>query len=303
MSLRGGARHVEAGGMRLIDSLNPATPVHGVYVVRSITEQCPNASPQDSRGCGAWLVMAKVADMPTTAPSLTPRVIPSPSASPSPSSSPVTGPLAPALTGIIGPGGRPLTSAELDALWAANPSSLVGRIAIVKGPIPLDACPSAASAQPSSGLCVDLAWSVNGYWAVRVEPNGSLTPVGQLPDNNGSPLPLSLVPPVGTKQSNDLVLVDAYLDWMPSLECDMLSYPPDSLCDAGAVTSVLTSAPLATQGMAISYPSFPADDYGVVVAQGAYQIYGSSDLRARPIHGLFLMRGTEILARMVPTGS
>ncbi|HEX7591845.1 MAG TPA: hypothetical protein VF375_07825 [Candidatus Limnocylindrales bacterium] len=116
-------------------------------------------------------------------------------------------------------------------------------------------------------------------------------------------MPLSAVNSDGATQSGELVLVDAYLDWMPSLECDMLSYPPGSLCDAGAVTSVLTSAPLATQGMAIGYPSFPADDYGVVVAQGAYQIYGSSDLKARPIHGLYLLRGTQILARMVPTGS
>lgn len=333
MSLRGDARHVEAGGMRLIDSLNPFHPVHGVYVVRSITEQCPNVSPQDSRGCGAWLVMARVPDLalPTPTGSETPTTvttspatpIPSPSGAVSvdptgligPNNTPLTqtdvaalmnvdqnhlagryvveeriacdgtdcsgvppravadmiqpdgsvrlvgpldlrpdgglvwtvpqalgnggwanrglfivdasmisygdgtwldsdasaeltaqigafrrfapagtsgsmvhgfflvrpviskacmlasapssdactpqveilarlepapwtspsgsGPLAPALTGIVGPGGRPLTSAELNALWAANPSSLVGRIAIVKGPVPLGGCPSA----------------------------------------------------------------------------------------------------------------------------------------------------------------
>jgi hypothetical protein len=207
--------------------------------------------------------------------------------------------LTPALTGVVGPGGRPLSAAELSALWTAKPSSLVGRIAVVKGPVPFDACLAMGAAQPSADLCVDPAWISNdGYWAVRVQSNGALTPVGQLSNKNGSPLPRSAATPSG-----DLVLVDAWLDWMPSLDCDQPPYPSDSLCGAGALTSVLTSAPLATQGMAVPYPSFPSGVYGIVVQQGAYQIFGSSDPKARPIHGLYLLRGTVILARMVPTGS
>jgi hypothetical protein len=90
---------------------------------------------------------------------------------------------------------------------------------------------------------------------------------------------------------------------MPSLECDVAPYPSGSLCGAGAVTSVLTSAPLAQQGESVPASSFPSGNYGVQVQLGAYQIFGSSDLKARPIHGFFLMRGIQILARMVPTGS
>jgi hypothetical protein len=103
LSLRGNARHVEAGGMRLIDSLDPAAPVHGVYVVRSVTAGCAGDPPQSSRGCGAWRVLAKLADVPV--PVATPVRTPSPTP--------------PAVTPPTGyPVDRALTAAELAAVMA-----------------------------------------------------------------------------------------------------------------------------------------------------------------------------------------
>jgi hypothetical protein len=63
LSLRGNARHVEAGGMRLIDSVDPSAPVHGTFVVRSVTEGCPGDPPISSRGCPAWRVLAMLPDL------------------------------------------------------------------------------------------------------------------------------------------------------------------------------------------------------------------------------------------------
>jgi hypothetical protein len=79
LSLRGNARHVEAGGMRLIDSVDAAAPVHGVFVVRSVTEGCPGDPPTSSRGCLAWRVLAVVPDL--TSPSATSSASPSASTS------------------------------------------------------------------------------------------------------------------------------------------------------------------------------------------------------------------------------
>jgi hypothetical protein len=103
LSLRGNARHVGAGGMRIIDSVDHAAPVHGVYVVRSVTEACAGDPPQSSRGCGAWRVFAKLADV--SAPVATP--VPTPS------------PTLPAATPPAGyPVDRALTAAELAAVMA-----------------------------------------------------------------------------------------------------------------------------------------------------------------------------------------
>jgi hypothetical protein len=63
LSLRGNARHVEAIGMRLIDSVDPSAPEHGVFVVRSVTEGCPGDPPISSRGCPAWRVLAMLPDL------------------------------------------------------------------------------------------------------------------------------------------------------------------------------------------------------------------------------------------------
>ena len=105
--------------------------------------------------------------------------------------------------------------------------------------------------------------------------------------------------------AGNLAIVDAWLDWEPSLAYDTPPYPSDSECGAGAVWSVLASAPLGTQGM--GYPNMTSPPPGVVgidLGLGAYQIYGSSDLKARPIHAMFLVRmagsGGTILARLDP---
>jgi len=78
LALRGNARHVEAGGMRIIDRIDHAAPVYGVYVVRWVTEGCPHDSPIDSRGCGAWRVLARVSDTSLHAPTATATPTPAP---------------------------------------------------------------------------------------------------------------------------------------------------------------------------------------------------------------------------------
>ena len=83
LSLRGNARHVEAGGMRLIDGIDPNAPVHGVFVVRSVTGPCAGDPPTSSRGCTAWRVLARVADVTSPGPSASPRsVAPTPTTAP-----------------------------------------------------------------------------------------------------------------------------------------------------------------------------------------------------------------------------
>lgn len=63
LSLRANARHVEAGGMRLIDSVDPSAPVHGVFVVRSVFGPCRGDPLSSSRGCWSWRVLAIVSDL------------------------------------------------------------------------------------------------------------------------------------------------------------------------------------------------------------------------------------------------
>ncbi|MFI5258079.1 MAG: hypothetical protein ACHQ01_00490 [Candidatus Limnocylindrales bacterium] len=125
-------RHVEAGGVHQIDGV-PWSPggIHGVYVVRGVTEQCPNTSPQDNRGCTAWRVLAQVADISMPAPSASAAVTQTPTTGPpaTPIVAPTsTLPIAP--TGLIGPGNRALTDAELSALEKLDPHYLVGRYLI-----------------------------------------------------------------------------------------------------------------------------------------------------------------------------
>ena len=94
------ARYVEAAGMSLIDAIPGGVPVAGVYVVRSVTDRCGNASPQDNPGCAVWRVMARVADVsiPRAAVAPTPRTTVS------------------AIAGY--PADRALTTAELAGLMA-----------------------------------------------------------------------------------------------------------------------------------------------------------------------------------------
>ena len=133
LALRGNARHVEAGGMRIIDSIDHSAPVHGVYVVRSVTVACPNASPIDSRGCGAWRVLARVSDTSLHAPTTTPAATSTPAAS-----------------GAY-PADRALTPDELARLLAgpapATNTALVASVTIDPQP---DACP--LNSRPTYGV-------------------------------------------------------------------------------------------------------------------------------------------------------
>jgi hypothetical protein len=121
LSLRGNARHVGAGGMRVIDSVDPNEPHYGVFVVRSVVEQCPNASPQDNAGCSAWRILAKVADI----------SLPQPTAPPTATATPIAG----------YPAGRALTTAELAALMA-GPALPTNTALVASGAIaPAEPCP------------------------------------------------------------------------------------------------------------------------------------------------------------------
>jgi hypothetical protein len=143
LSLRGNARHVQAGGARQIDSI-PYEATHGVYVVRSVTGPCPGAAPQDSRGCGTWRVLAKVADVALPEPS-TRTAPPNPTPTPSPTA---TG----TATSVAGyPTDRALTTAELARLMAGPPlptnATLVASTTI---DIRTDVCPM--NSRPTVGV-------------------------------------------------------------------------------------------------------------------------------------------------------
>jgi hypothetical protein len=178
----------------------------------------------------------------------------------------------------------------------------------VKGPVPpAFGCRSWAAAEPApSQTCGTVVFegqigADGDYWAVRVGADGELSIVGQIALNTpGYLFTLDQIAWPSTAAPY-LVIVDAWLDWEPSLACDTPPYPSDSECGAGAVWSVLTSAPLKTQPM--GYPYMQPPPSGIVsvdVGMGSYQIYGSSDLEARPIHALYLLSGTKILARLEP---
>ena len=131
LALWGNARHVEAGGMRIIDGIDHEAPIHGVYVVRSVTAQCPYSSPIDSRGCGVWRVLARVSDTSLHAPTATPTPSPAP-------------------VGAY-PADRALTTDELGRLLAgpapAVNTALVASVTIDPQP---DACPM--NSRPTYGV-------------------------------------------------------------------------------------------------------------------------------------------------------
>jgi hypothetical protein len=99
LALDGKARHVEAGGARLIDSIPDAT-AHGVYVVAPVTGPCPGAAPYDSRGCSVWRVLAKVPEL-----ALTDRPAPTPSPTPTAVQVDPDGLWAPPIARVVAPFG------------------------------------------------------------------------------------------------------------------------------------------------------------------------------------------------------
>ncbi len=279
-------RLVLAGGMRLIDGLTGASAVHGVYVVRA--------------GSGTPVVLAKVADitiprstasLPSRAPSLSPSSAPPqtpvvPSPSPSVSSVPVVAP-----TGVVGPGNTALSVDELETRMVTDPNHLAGRIAIVQAPIPTQiSCQSDAG---GGGCAVNTkSIAAEGAWAVRVGTDGTLSVVGQIATPSGS-----LISAVGdmnvapTTPIDEWVIVDGWLDWGAGYECDATPRPTFAYCDTPGSGPYLVGQPGVTA-------------FREIVQAGAFQMFGSENLEAGPVHGLYLVHfrasspSDEILARL-----
>ena len=207
LSLRDNARHVEAGGMRIIDSVDHAAPVRGVYVVRSVTEGCPGDPPQSSRGCGAWRVLAKVAEISMPAPSGTPLEV----ATAAPTTAPPATPVAPSLTGVVGTSNQPLTADELETLMVTQPDHLAGRIVIVAAPIPTQiSCQSDAS---GGGCAVNTKpLASDGVWAVSIGGTGLVIVDAWLDWENGCDAPTAL--PYGSGGCGTSMLTAEKLTWM-----------------------------------------------------------------------------------------
>jgi hypothetical protein len=106
LGLHGDARYVQAEAARQFDSIDAAAPVRGAYVVRSSTGACSGDPPTSSRGCGYWLVLAKLADI----------TVPGPTPTPAASASATPRPQAPSGYPID----RALTSSELGRLLDAG---------------------------------------------------------------------------------------------------------------------------------------------------------------------------------------
>jgi hypothetical protein len=286
LSLRGNARHVEAGGMRLIDSIDPAAPVFGVYVARADTDACPYPSAADTSGCATWRVLARVTDAPKPLPS---AATPSPTPTTAPPATPVvlpTGATGAAPIGLMGSGNRPLTEGEFATLWAADPAHLAGRIAIVKGPVPTGfECWSAGAADASAppGTChiaiLDGQIAADGhYWAVRVGADGKLAIVGELSTPTSSfVFSLDGVNSATSLKDGNLVVVDGWL-LEGLLTCNSGATPLPGSCLYSAIEST---------------SSFNSPAW-IGVQRGAYQeITGTAadwTTEGPPVHGLFLVR-------------
>jgi len=290
--LYGNARIVEAGGMRQIDSIDHGTPVRGVYVVRSVTEQCPGALPQDSGGCSAWRVLAKVAEISVPPP----RGTQVEAATAAPTTAPPATPLVPALTGVIGTGNQPLTADELETLMVAQPDHLAGRIVIAKSPIPTQI--SCQTDSNGGGCAVNTKpLAGDGVWAVSIGADGALSLIGQMstPATGGYVFTLDQVQTKSGSPGTGLAIVDAWLDWENG--CDA---PPVPYGSGGCGTSMLTAEKLSWMHMAALLPP------GAVVTwvqSDAYRTFGSQDLSSGGVHGLYLVEvadqtAPKILARM-----
>jgi hypothetical protein len=305
LGLLGTAREVFAGGARIIDSIDSKAPVHGVYVVRPTLGGCPGAPAYSSVGCSTWRVVARVTDIalpgPSTSRAPTPSWTPGPPETPvpwpstSPSAEPATSAapdVSPASLGLSGPDGRPLTVDEFQQAWANDPEHLAGRIVIAKGPIPMGfACVGSMSVGCQVAV-LDGLLAQEGYFAVRVGADSLLSIVGEIATPDGSFVySLDEAKSSGIR-SGKPIMVDAWLAWQPSLECDAPPYPSDNPCWGGAATSNL----VATKDNAFID--------GLRVQLGAYNKFGSTDLSTGPIHGIYLVQdeagSATILARIVP---
>jgi hypothetical protein len=192
-------RLIEAAGARHFDSIGVDAAVHGVFVVRSVTEQCPNASPQDNAGCAAWLVLAKVADIS------------------------LPGPTATATAPAGYPADRALTTAELASLLAGpalpTNTALVASVTIAP---PAEPCPLKGHATlgplegMSSQVCVVVddtgsdiyAGGASGTFAFRYLAPGYLGLMGAIAPASDSRLAFHATEDWPTAQA---FLVDGWL--------------------------------------------------------------------------------------------
>lgn len=279
MSPHGSARYVEAGGMRLIDSIDQAKPVHGVYVVRSSTEQCPGDPPTSSRGCSYWRVLAEVADVSTPEPSASTSA----PATIAPPETPIASPTASSgmtSTGLIGSGDRPLTQGELATLWASDPKHLAGRTAIVKGPVPRGFVCSdvgAADASASSPTChvaiLDGTIASGGYWAAKMGTDGHLSLVGELtvPADGSYAYSVEGLLSGTCPKAGDLALVRAVIGLEGGLYCDL---PQEGPCIAPTRLGSTT----------------PGSSASIRVATGTYEALTGNSKTHPLASGVFLIR-------------
>jgi hypothetical protein len=260
LALRGQARAVMAGGMRLIDGIDHAAPIHGVFVVRADTTGCPNALPIDSRGCSEWHVLAKVSDLPS------PAATPSPTAGETPSeqspATPVKGTPSPgsslpiASTGLIGPGDQALTPAELTRLIAGDPEHLAGRY-VIDSRVTCDG--------------IDCKGVAPQALADKIEPDGSIGLEGPLSLRPDGSLVWTASDALASKDIF-IYIVDAWLTGTSQDSCDVAGQP----C------------------YEVSWLGSAAGDGRINVQLGAYHEFGAGAVGGGvPIHGLFLVEKTS----------
>ena len=266
--------------------LPTALGVRSTYLVRDET-RCNKVTATNvgfSQFCG-WQIMARV-DPLTIPAERTPTPVAEPSASPTTSLAPV---------GLSGPGGRPLTVPEFQTAWTSDPAHLAGRVVITKGPVATGfACvwpPTAASSCQSVYLPGYIAQE--GYWAVRVGGNGELSIVGELATTANGGFVFAVGDDNVSSPTDAYRLVDGWLEYGPGDGCDV--NPQPSTFGITCLDSHLTGMPGATA-------------FWEILQNDAYRTFGSTDINAGPIHGLWLVhvctacRFDEILARLSPVG-
>ena len=305
-SLRGDARHVGAGGMRVFDAIDPKAPVFGVYVVQADTSACPNPTAADVSGCATWLVLARIADAPGPEPSpAMPTSIPTPTPTATPTATPFVLPAFPigaAPIGLIAPDNLPLTEGVFATLWAADPAHLAGRVVIVKGPVPTgficwDAGAADASAPP--GTChVATQNGVIGadghYWVVQVGTGGKLSVLGELSTpQNSFVFTLEQLNGASALKKGDLALVGGWLVEHVLTCGDYGSTLPPGCGPFSEIASMATDN----------------SPWSIGLQLGAYQhitgTAGDWTIEGPPVHGLFLVRVTNadigtVLAQLEP---
>lgn len=287
LSLRGNARHVEAGGMRLIDSIDQAAPVHGVYVVRAVTEQCPYSSPVDSRGCGVWRVLARVADVGLRASAATPTATEAPTGTYPADRALTTGELTRIMAGPqLAVNTTIVASVTIESRGDACPVDSRPIFGVVRGISP-DVCVLAAS---GAGTPLASAQTLQGIYAFRYLGPGYLGMLGLITPASSTKLPFAVAD--DWSQVGKTVLVSGWLGATP-ISCPSLpksSYVADPLdpdgtdaCESSWLTDDPNAAAPTSQNGAVA----PAARR-FVQAGGMRSIDGISG--GSPVHGIFVVR-------------